>query len=61
MYGKVLVHLGRRSEYRPAEFHASLNNTRSIIANDPIDRLTSESFCSRRRRVLEGNLVEAEP
>jgi hypothetical protein len=51
-YSEVLVDLRPCPENRPAKFHASFDDPRSIVTNNPLDSLTSEGLRRRRRRIL---------
>jgi hypothetical protein len=57
---KICIHLSHITENWSAELHPAFNNTRPILAHNPVGSLDRKGFSSDRRRVSQGNLVEPE-
>lgn len=53
-----MVHLARAAENRSAELHATLYDTRSIVADNPLECVVCEYFGCLRAWIEERYLVE---
>ena len=48
------------AENGPAEFHAAFDNSRPVVAYDPLRRGMCESLRSGGRRIQQSNFIESE-
>ena len=60
LHRSILVHLARRAEDRPAELHAALDDARTVVADDPLQRVVRKRLRIIGGRVEQRDLVEQE-
>ena len=59
--GGVVVHLVGTAEDRPAELHATFNDARAIVTDDPFQCVVCEHLRRLRLGVEKSDLVKAQP